>query len=119
MFKFFFDILLLLIISWRFSAEASENFYQHQTWLKLSGYKRIADGWHSHIKNADYFIANNGSIDPAAELGAFIDLAERSRFNLEAAKIFCRYPARAAFSSNRKSLHIRQKIFALTQIAPV
>jgi hypothetical protein len=102
MFKFFFDILLLLIISWRFSAEASENFYQHQTWLKLSGYYRIADGWHSHIKNADYFIANNGSIDPAAELAAFINLAERSRFSREAAKIFCRYPARAAFLKQQK-----------------
>lgn len=90
-------VFILLLISCRFSAEASGNLHQHETWLKLNSYERMANGWHSDIKNPDYFIADNGPTDPAAELAAFISLAEQSRTKPEALEIFCRYPARIVF----------------------
>lgn len=102
MLNHFFAISLLVLVSCLFSAEASGDLDQHETWLKLNSYERMAGGWHSHIKNAEYFIADNGPTDPAAELTAFINLAEQSRTKPEAAKIFCRYPARIVFLKRQK-----------------
>lgn len=64
-----------------------EQLYQHPVWLKLLHFEDITST--SAISSDDFFVAENGNIDPRAELAAFTDALVRNDEHIQ-----CRFPAR-------------------------
>ena len=79
-----------------------DELAQDPTWLKLGRYKRSVTGrarWRSDVVTPDYFLADQGRVDPRAELVATIaalSLPVGANPNTHA---LCRFPGRALWLS--------------------
>lgn len=79
-------LLILCYCSWAFAQEQkhSSKLSDHPHWLKLLHFS----GNNSDISSKDFFLAQDGATNPAAELSATVEGLQSSP------EISCRYPAR-------------------------
>lgn len=75
-----------------------------QTWLDLNFYHRDGNGFQSQIINADFFLSEEGALNPDKELQAFLRAVQFADDPQGVAELMCRYPARTSFLIDRGRL---------------
>ncbi len=83
-------------MAWASSVQASSLHYTNDEWLNLNAYEYRGGSWHSHIRNADFFITADGQTNPEKELSSFVALAQLQSHSPAQLSTLCRYPARLA-----------------------
>ena len=93
-------IIFSLFHSKNLLAENINNIANNPAWLSLGHYQKTGHNYKSYIDDQEFFLAEDGKVDPAEELAVTLE-----KFKTDP-KIICRYPARYAFLRNHFDLPV-------------